>query len=137
MLLDSRKLHSQLCSGDYDITFIWIPSHVAVWGNETVDSLAKKAVEENISSTRVPFSDLKPLVDKYISREWQKEWEQQRGNKLFKIRPKLSEHLQSTAGNRREEVVLTRLHVGHTLLTHSFYFKQEERPVCVACNEEL
>ena len=137
MLLEFHKLHSQLSSEDYDITFIWIPSHVGIRGNEEVDSLAKRAVEEEIGSTKVPFSDLKPLVHKYILKQWQDEWQLQKDNKLYEARPKLTEHLQSFRGSRREEVVLSRLHVGHTFLTHSFYFKNEERPFCVACDENL
>ena len=36
---------------------------------------------------------------------------------------------------RREEVVLTRLRIGHTRLTHSYLLKREDRPFCVSCNE--
>ena len=137
MLLDFFKLHSMLCSDDYDITFVWIPSHVGIRGNEIVDSLARQAVVEERSDSSVPFSDLKPLVTNYIKKEWQKEWDLQSDNKLYKIRPKLQEHLPGYFGSRREEVVLTRLHVGHCRLTHSFYFTQEERPWCFACDEQL
>ena len=137
MLLDFFKLHSMLCSDDYDITFVWIPSHVGIRGNEIVDSLARQAVVEERSDSSVPFSDLKPLVTNYIKKEWQKEWDLQSDNKLYKIRPKLHEHLPGYFGSRREEVVLTRLHVGHCRLTHSFYFTQEDRPWCFACDEQL
>ena len=35
---------------------------------------------------------------------------------------------------RKENTVLNRLHIGHSYLTHSFIFRKEEAPVCVACN---
>ena len=35
---------------------------------------------------------------------------------------------------RKEETVLNRLHIGHSYLTHSYVLRQEEAPVCVACN---
>ena len=36
---------------------------------------------------------------------------------------------------RREEVVLTRLRIGHTRLTHSYLLKREDQPFCISCNE--
>ena len=36
---------------------------------------------------------------------------------------------------RREEVVLTRLHIGHTRLTHSYLLEREDQPLCISCNE--
>ena len=76
-------------------------------------------------------------MNTYIHKLWQEEWDLQKENKLYKVRPKLKEFLPGVLGNRREEVVLARLHVGHTLLTHSFYFKEEDRPMCPACDEVL
>ena len=138
VLLDFFKLHTSLCSEGYDITFVWVPGHVGIRGNEAVDSLAKRAVGGKMSSANVPYTDLKPLVTEYICKEWQKEWEEQKENKLFQIRPKLKEYLPGcTNGSRRDEVVLSRLHVGHTNMTHSFYFKGEDRPMCFACDEPL
>ena len=41
----------------------------------------------------------------------------------------------STDYLRREEVVLTRLRIGHTRLTHSYLLKREDQPFCISCNE--
>ena len=49
----------------------------------------------------------------------------------------MNQFLPDTIGNRRDEVILMRLHVGHSHFTHSFYFKREEIPMCVACDEVL
>ena len=35
---------------------------------------------------------------------------------------------------RKEYTVLNRSHIGHYYLTHSFIFRKEEAPGCVACN---
>ena len=35
--------------------------------------------------------------------------------------------------NRREEVVLSHLHIGHTHLTQAYLLKGEDQPECVAC----
>ena len=43
-------------------------------------------------------------------------------------------HLQIYADNRKEDVVLTRLRIGHTRLTHKHYLLNEEIPMCIACD---
>ena len=32
-----------------------------------------------------------------------------------------------------EQVIISRLHIGHTRLTHSFILKQEQQPQCATC----
>ena len=36
---------------------------------------------------------------------------------------------------RRKEVVLTRLRIGHTRLTHSYLLKRKDQPFCISCNQ--
>src|SRR6218665_1917084 len=36
--------------------------------------------------------------------------------------------------NRRDEVVLARLRIRHTYLTHAYLLKNEDAPQCVCCN---
>ena len=55
-------------------------------------------------------------------------------NKFHEILPKLSGKLLSF---RKENTVLTRLHIGRSYLTHSFILRKEEAPICVACNTAL
>ena len=40
----------------------------------------------------------------------------------------------SFCNTKKENTVLSRLHTGHSCLTHSFILKKEEAPVCVAYN---
>ena len=43
----------------------------------------------------------------------------------YRIVPKLS---------RREEIILARLGIGHTRLTHSYLLKREDQPYCIGCD---
>ena len=36
--------------------------------------------------------------------------------------------------SRREEIILSRLHIGHTDIIHSHLLKQEQSPWCVGCH---
>ena len=55
---------------------------------------------------------------------WQKEWDESglTSNKFHEILPKHPDKLLSFCNAWKENTVLNRLHVGHSYLTHSFFF---------------
>lgn len=55
--------------------------------------------------------------------------------KTQKIRPIIGGWPLGYRKIRREELVLARLHIGHTHLTHSFFLKNEESLICTACQK--
>ena len=61
-------------SKNNNIILIWIPSHIGIQGNERADRAAKKALQTCISNTKIPYTDLKPLINKFILEKWQKSW---------------------------------------------------------------
>ena len=52
-------------------------------------------------------------------------WDDSQNNKLKEIVPDLTKQQQIQCETRRDEVVLTRLRIGHSRLTHSFLMKRE------------
>ena len=56
-------------------------------------------------------------------------------NKLLKIKPTLGEWTPAFRNSRREEVILSRLRIGHTYFSHSFILRKEDPPECIACQE--
>ena len=56
------------------------------------------------------------------------------GNKLLYIKPTIGEYQSVVRNIRREEVVLARLRLGDTRVTHSYLLQGEEHPQCVGCN---
>ena len=56
------------------------------------------------------------------------------GNKLLEIKPTIGEHQSVVRNIRKEEVVLARLRLGHTRVTHSYLLLGEEQPQCVGCD---
>ena len=76
----------------------------------------------------------KPSINKYILEEWQTSWNNSIGNKLHDIKPTFGEYQSVVRIIRREEVVLARLRLGHTRVTHSYLLQGEELPQCVGCD---
>ena len=137
LLLHFHELHTSLLQDGYNISFAWVPSHVGIRGNEQVDNIAKEAVKDKVSKTRIPYSDCKTKVNQYIQTIWQTEWDMQGDNKLKSAKQLLSDTLRMESRTRREESVLCRLHIGHSFLSHAYLLKREDPPECVPCHEHL
>ena len=138
-LIDFFEHYTQLCQEGKDIKLMWVPSHVNIKGNEEADAAAKEALAEELpADLKTKFSDLKAGVLSYIKGKWQAEWANEKDNKLQRIQPDRCAPLPRCCNNRKEESVLTRLHIGHTRLTHAYLMKQdEEAPMCIGCDEPL
>ena len=117
-----------------EIAVCWIPSHIGIQGNEMVDKQAKTSLSLEPTSFKIPFSNFKPSINKYILEEWQTSWNNSIGNKLLDIKPTIGEYQSVVRNIRREEVVLARLRIGHTRVTHSYLLQGEELPQCVGCD---
>ena len=124
-----------------DIHFCWVPAHVGIQGNEEADIEAKEAASlDKIQFDAIPHSDMKGPFRGYILRKWQERWSSPllaNNKKYFKIRNSIDPWPSSYLPNRRYEVVLTRLRVGHTRLTHKYLLEGSSAPVCAYCGRVL
>ena len=110
--------------------FCWLPSHVGIRRNEA----AEGALTSAVSIAEVPASDCKAKAVQFVQNIRNHNWEEVQSNKLKEIVPNLKEHQQLQCHNRRNEVVLTRLQIGHSRLTRLFRLKDEPPPECFGCN---
>ena len=76
----------------------------------------------------LPYSNFKPFINRYIVNQWQILWNNSAGNNFFNIKPVIGQSQPVERIVRQEEVVLARLRIGHTRITHSFLLKREEQP---------
>ena len=117
-----------------EIVLCWIPTHIGIQGNEMVDQQAKTSLSLEPTSFKILFSNFKPSINKYILEEWQTSWNNSIGSKLLDINPTIGEYQSVVRNIRREEVILARLRLGHTRVTHSYLLQGEEQRQCVGCN---
>lgn len=132
--------YADLVKDGKTIVFAWIPSHVGIYGNTIVDAAAKSALDDEIEKTRLPFesvrwTDLKRKTSEYVHQQWQIDWNRYTDNKLFKACPDVKKNISMCRVKRKEETILTRLHIGHSYVTHSHLLRGEPPPECVACAE--
>ena len=62
-----EKCHELLAKEE--IVLCWIPSHIRILGNEMVDQQAKTSLSLEPTSFKIPFSNFKPSINKYILEE--------------------------------------------------------------------
>ena len=63
-------------------------------------------------------------------------WDYQIPNKLHHIRDTIGEWLANYRRNRKE-AILSKIHIGHTNITHSHLLKREDSPICSMCKVPL
>nr|CAH7768545.1 unnamed protein product [Callosobruchus chinensis] len=89
---------------------MWIPSHIGIRENERADQAAREASNSVDKDDDIPTPQIKPTI-------------------LKQIYPK--------GLSRREQVLLCRLRIGHTNVTHAHLLNRNPTPRCLRRNEVL
>ena len=128
-----------LYSSGKTVAFCWVPSHIGIHMNDLADSKAKAAVtNRNISHRRVPSIDYYPIIESKLKSKWNEIWvNTSLSNKLRTIKSNVSIWESSYHKQRQWEVVLARLRLGHTRLTHKFLMEKTDAPICRDCRVRL
>ena len=124
----------KILSNDKFFTFCWLPSHRDIRENEDADRAAKDALSKaQPEKFELPCTDVFMKIQPFISSLWQERWDKEVGNKLHAIMPQIDDKYYSGCTNRKDEVIINRLRIGHTRLTHSF--RMENRPHPPLCDQ--
>ena len=121
------------------VRFCWVPSHCGIDGNERVDQLAKETLDQDIDPlANVHYTDMKPLVNSYTQKLVQTKWDVAvHGRDLYLVKPTLGPPKKFQHLTRAEEVVITRLRIGHTKATKSHILSRGPPTGCHHCGETL
>ncbi|CAH2001480.1 unnamed protein product [Acanthoscelides obtectus] len=122
-------------NAERSVKFLWVPSHTGIAGNEEADEAAARAVTDSNSSHKFNHSDVKLLIKDHIIHRWQEKWNFSTSN-FHEIMPQVTTTL-NLPSHRKNQVVISRMRFGHSLLTHQHLFSNEEPPICPACNTSL
>ena len=118
--------------GGSNVSFCWSPAHVGVAGNEAADSLAKTAANRSdITRCPLPAKDMYPVIRSKILDSWKFSWELET-QKMKEIAESIFPWKYSTM-TRQREVILSRLRIGHTRMTHGFLMSGDHQPFCEDC----
>ena len=132
-----RCLLHDLYDNNYSIIFVWVPSHIDIFGNERADHAARLAADSQAEYyPRVRFSDYKLFTTKNMLKMWQNNWQRSTIH-LKQIQPTVELRKITTNLTRREQVTITRLRIGHTNLTHLYLLTRSPSPICEVCDTEL
>lgn len=125
-------------NNDVDVQFLWVPSHSGIVGNEKADTAAKSAATRNENFNHLYIlEDIICFAKRTLNNHWNTDWFRVTNNKLREIKGSVSPWTTSIRDKRREEVILTRLRIGHTRLTHEYLMTRSSPPICRTCNTQL
>ncbi|XP_076314612.1 uncharacterized protein LOC143226940 [Tachypleus tridentatus] len=135
VLADIRNRLAHFSLAATSIQFFWIPGHVGIRGNELADMAAKYVCFSTITPMPILYLDYGLVFKARLRASWQSTWSEQRDNKLFQIKPKTGLWPSSFRKVRKEEVVLTRLRIGHSFLTHCFLLSGTDKShILLSCH---
>jgi ribonuclease HI len=138
LIYDILMLLTNLYNRGIQVTLIWIPAHVGLNGNETVDQLAKEAASGNgqIIDIKPNILDVYDSINKYIINLWQEQWDTSpKGRHYYNLNPIVKTNNQfSYPNNKRNEILISKLRLGHCNLNQIlFRTNRHENGFCDTC----
>ena len=131
-----QTLLLNLQSTEKVVSLCWCPAHVGVPQNEAVDGAARAAAQSDDRpiDNSVPYRDHYTLIKSLLKSKWNEEWSNITGNKLRIIKNHINPPSEPIHPNRRYSIILTRLRIGHSLLTHQHLMERRPAPMCIFCD---
>ena len=103
--------------------------------NEAADKAARAKALSNDPCDECPvfYKDYFPIIRRRTRDLWAEKWRDLNNNKLRTIRNNTHPWPSSSQYGRKTSIILTRLRIGHTLLTHGFLMDQSHPLYCNDC----
>jgi len=124
---------------DIVVEICWIPSHVGIEGNEKADIKAKQASKRRPQFIPIFYKDYYSALRSKFDIKRNNAWQNiHQSNKLKQIKPDLKLWPPLNL-KRKEEVVINRIRLGHTNMTHGYLMDNTQQfgttPICLFCND--
>jgi len=122
-----------------DLTFVWIPSHVDITGNEIADQIAGTATSYNdiTHDVELELHEMQSLAERHIMKLWQTRWQECTTSAHYKtLEPAVSKTIKYTHNARSSEVLITRLRLGKCNLNNFLkMIKKHDTGNCASCGQ--
>ena len=77
--------------------------------------------------------DFKKLTKIKINSNWNTQWTNSNKTSLHNVRKNVYENNPAANFDRKNQILITRLRIGHTLLTHQYLITKKAKPQCEEC----
>ena len=94
---------------------------------------AKSALEFEIVKCKIPSKDLKHSIKLYVNSLWQIFWNFSDTSKLYSIQNNVNLPYNFNL-KHSDQVVISRIRIGYSKLTHRYLLKGEQQPECIFCD---
>lgn len=137
MIIEIKQLLLHFRNLGIIIQFCWVPAHTGIKGNEEADKIAKKMLTNKYIGIKVPLGkdEAKSIIKSESMQRWQTDWEAEFNARHYhKIQKNVTgKRVTSLSLLRREEVVYTRLRLGHTGLNATLQIIGNGTGLCIEC----
>lgn len=132
-----NQIRTMITESKVKVTFIWVPSHLNIGGNELVDSLAKSSLNLTVSTEFfMQYSDYRTVIKKHILDIWNNYWKTGNESKLYEIQKSVSLKSLKYKIAPLDLIKWYRLRIGHCNFSHKFLIEKNSPPQC-ECGQNL
>jgi hypothetical protein len=116
---------------------MWVQSQMGITGNDRADKAAKDALDQNVVTTiKVVKSDYCNWVKEKSSQGWQNE-RRSSANSMVTIKPHVDRYKNTEGLPQRQQMAVSRLRMSYTNITHGYKIRDEIKPQCEKCDQEV
>ena len=88
-------------------------------------------------NTNLPLESLLVHLKQKVEHHWNNEWKTLVKPRLLTIKNDFHKNVIPPALKRRDQVVISRIMIGHTKITHKYILTKEDQPLCERCKTTL